>query len=94
MLLQSGHHLGADQLYHQSDTSNGGSAGAYGTLTINNKSKQQTTPQHQPATPPATQTTNQVSQIDQQRYLELVQSTLTDEWTVHTAKDGRLYYCK
>lgn len=31
---------------------------------------------------------------ESQRYLDLVQSTLKDEWSVHSAKDGRLFYCK
>lgn len=28
------------------------------------------------------------------RYLDVIQDTLKEGWTVHTAKDGRLYYCK
>lgn len=27
-------------------------------------------------------------------YLDVIQDTLKEGWTVHTAKDGRLYYCK
>ncbi|XP_021709477.1 uncharacterized protein LOC5575615 [Aedes aegypti] len=30
---------------------------------------------------------------DPSRYLESLQETLKEGWTVHTAKDGRLYYC-
>lgn len=28
------------------------------------------------------------------RYLDLIQDTLKDGWSVHATKDGRLYYCK
>lgn len=28
------------------------------------------------------------------RYLDLIQDTLKDGWTVHATKEGRLYYCK
>lgn len=28
------------------------------------------------------------------RYLDLIQDTLKDGWTVHSTKEGRLYYCK
>uniref|UniRef100_A0A182PFF4 WW domain-containing protein n=1 Tax=Anopheles epiroticus TaxID=199890 RepID=A0A182PFF4_9DIPT len=31
---------------------------------------------------------------DVSRYLETLQEQLKDGWTAHTAKDGRLYYCK
>lgn len=31
---------------------------------------------------------------DNGRYLDLIQDTLKDGWSVHTNKDGRLYYCK
>jgi hypothetical protein len=31
---------------------------------------------------------------DVNRYLEAIQENLKEGWTVHTAKDGRLYYCK
>lgn len=31
---------------------------------------------------------------DSGRYLDLVQDTLKDGWSVHANKDGRLYYCK
>ncbi|XP_055547639.1 uncharacterized protein LOC129731566 [Wyeomyia smithii] len=30
---------------------------------------------------------------DVSRYLDMAQETLKEGWTVHTAKDGRLYYC-
>lgn len=28
------------------------------------------------------------------RYLDLIQDTLKEGWTVHATKEGRLYYCK
>uniref|UniRef100_A0A182M193 Uncharacterized protein n=1 Tax=Anopheles culicifacies TaxID=139723 RepID=A0A182M193_9DIPT len=31
---------------------------------------------------------------DVSRYLETLQEQLKEGWTAHTAKDGRLYYCK
>lgn len=31
---------------------------------------------------------------DNGRYLDLIQDTLKDGWSVHAIKDGRLYYCK
>lgn len=31
---------------------------------------------------------------DNGRYLDLIQDTLKDGWSVHANKDGRLYYCK
>lgn len=33
-------------------------------------------------------------QQDVSRYLETLQDMLKEGWTAHTAKDGRLYYCK
>ncbi|CAO1409017.1 unnamed protein product [Diamesa tonsa] len=30
----------------------------------------------------------------QNGYVETIQEQLKEGWTVHTAKDGRLYYCK
>lgn len=64
MLLQSGHHMGADHLYHQSDTTK---------LSLN----------------PTILASDEVS-----RYLDLIQDTLKEGWTVHATKEGRLYYCK
>lgn len=66
MLLQSGHHMGADYVYHQSDTG-----------------------KQLPPPPPAILDVNEVT-----RYLDLIQDTLKDGWTVHSTKEGRLYYCK
>jgi hypothetical protein len=31
---------------------------------------------------------------DVNRYMELLQENLKEGWTVHTAKEKRLYYCK
>lgn len=31
---------------------------------------------------------------DVSRYLDTLQDMLKEGWTAHTAKDGRLYYCK
>lgn len=31
---------------------------------------------------------------DNGRYLDLIQDTLKDGWSVHANKDGRLFYCK
>ena len=31
---------------------------------------------------------------DISRYVDAIQEQLKEGWTVHTAKDGRLYYCK
>lgn len=31
---------------------------------------------------------------DNGRYLDLIQDTLKDGWSVHSNKDGRLFYCK
>lgn len=31
---------------------------------------------------------------DNGRYLDLIQDTLKEGWSVHATKDGRLYYCK
>lgn len=28
------------------------------------------------------------------RYLDIVQDSLKEGWSVHASKDGRLYYCK
>lgn len=66
MLLQSGHHMGADYVYHQSDTQK----------------------MMQPP-PPTILAADEVT-----RYLDLIQDTLKDGWTVHSTKEGRLYYCK
>lgn len=62
MLLQKGHHLGANYLYHQSDTTK-----------LN----------------PTILVSDEVT-----RYLDLIQDTLKEGWTVHATKEGRLYYCK
>lgn len=65
MLLQSGHHMGVDQLYHPNDTLK---------MSL-------------PA--PTILASDEVT-----RYLDLIQDTLKDGWTVHATKEGRLYYCK
>lgn len=83
MLLQSGHHIGGDHVYHASDTA------------------------EMPIPPPPHQLQQQqhLQQLQQQpptilvsdevtRYLDLIQDTLKDGWTVHATKEGRLYYCK
>lgn len=31
---------------------------------------------------------------DVSRYVDMVQDSLKEGWSVHAAKDGRLYYCK
>lgn len=31
---------------------------------------------------------------DVSRYVEMVQDSLKEGWSVHATKDGRLYYCK
>lgn len=93
MLLQSGHHMGADQLYHQSDTTNG-TAVAINKMEQMPSQQQQHQQQQQQQQQSHQQPANTAPQPDQQRYLELMQSTLKDEWSVHAAKDGRLYYCK
>lgn len=31
---------------------------------------------------------------DLTRYLDVVQDSLKEGWSVHASKDGRLYYCK
>lgn len=65
MLLQSGHHMGVNQLYHPNDTLKMSSS------------------------PPTILASDEVT-----RYLDLIQDTLKDGWTVHATKEGRLYYCK
>lgn len=65
MLLQSGHHMGIDQLYHPNDA-----------LKMSSP-------------PPTILASDEVT-----RYLDLIQDTLKDGWTVHATKEGRLYYCK
>lgn len=42
-----------------------------------------------PAAPIVASAANDVS-----RYVDMVQDSLKEGWSVHAAKDGRLYYCK
>lgn len=65
MLLQSGHYMGVDHVYHMNDASK------------------------MPPPPPTILASDEVT-----RYLDLIQDTLKDGWTVHATKEGRLYYCK
>lgn len=41
-----------------------------------------------------TRKTEAAGNQDNGRYLDLIQDTLKDGWSVHANKDGRLYYCK
>lgn len=34
------------------------------------------------------------SALEQECQLDAIESRLKEGWTVHTAKEGRLYYCK
>lgn len=87
MLLQSGHHLSADHLFNQSDTTKSNS------ITTSNNSAITTTT----TTTAAAAAGNGKRPLEGDeitRYLDLIQDTLKDGWTVHATKEGRLYYCK
>lgn len=83
MLLQSGHHIGVDHVYHASDTAK---------MPIPpppHQLQQQQHLQQLQQQPPTILVSDEVT-----RYLDLIQDTLKDGWTVHATKEGRLYYCK
>lgn len=86
MLLQSGHHMGVDHVYHASDTSKMSVPPSPHQLHQHQLQQHQQQMQSQP---PTILVSDEVT-----RYLDLVQDTLKDGWTVHATKEGRLYYCK
>lgn len=82
MLLQSGHHLGADHLYNQSDVTKSNAVTTSSNAITTN------------TTALGNSTATYLESGEATRHLDLIQDTLKDGWTVHTTNDGRLYYCK
>ncbi|XP_055642156.1 uncharacterized protein LOC129778971 [Toxorhynchites rutilus septentrionalis] len=92
MLQQPGHTLSADQNQQQPSPQPPQpqqSTHPQSQLPVNLLSCQQ-----QPSSLTSSSSASSTPPIqDASRYLETLQDTLKDGWTVHTAKDGRLYYC-
>ncbi|XP_058822799.1 uncharacterized protein LOC131684172 [Topomyia yanbarensis] len=105
MLLQPGHTLSADQTQQQQQQQQ--QQQPQNSPILPSSQVSQSTPQllqsqlpvnllssQQPSSLTSSSSTSSTPPIqDVNRYLEMAQEVLKEGWTVHTAKDGRLYYC-